>query len=125
MRGRVSGPAIWRYLHGCYRDRDLQDHTGGCFCRVSLFAVLLAGVSDSDTGRAHYPPPYLMPGVSLLGDRRGGYLHTRGNFSVMLKALRIMRGACVGGTRAHRAEVPRLRSAACAQAMAEKPLAPS
>ena len=70
-------------------------------------------------------PPCLMPGVSLLGDRRGGYLHTRGNFSVMLKALRIMRGACVGGTRAHRAEVQRLRGAACAQAMAEKPLAAS
>lgn len=70
-------------------------------------------------------PPYLMPGVSLLGDRRGGYLHTRGNFSVMLKALRIMRGACVGGARAHRAEVPRLRGAACAQATAEKPLTPS
>ena len=42
---------VRRCYHGCCCDRNLQEHTGGCFCRVSLFAVRAYCVSDSDTAR--------------------------------------------------------------------------
>lgn len=60
-------PGGWRCYHGCYRDRDLQERTGGCFRRVPLFAALRLAVPDLGTGgRGISPPLPAVAGVSAL-----------------------------------------------------------
>lgn len=59
-------PGGWRCYHGCYRDRDLQERTGGCFRRVPLFAALRLAVPDLGTGGRGISPLPAVAGVSVL-----------------------------------------------------------
>lgn len=80
-----------RYLHGCYHDLVLQGHTGGCFRRVSLFAVLAGNVPKTGTRARATPPPLLRCRPFLRRETAKGVRSHTGRF--------FRRGAfcCAGG----------------------------
>ena len=115
-------PGGWRCYHGCYRDRDLQERTGGCFRRVPLFAALRPAVPDLGTGgRGISPPSLRWRGYRPWRPARGLRAHTAGKFRGAA-ASRIMRGGRTARTQAHRAAALRRCAAAShAQARPGKP----
>lgn len=120
-RTRTTGR---RYLHGCYHDLVLQGHTGGCFCRVSLFAILAGNLPKPGTRPRATSPPSCAAVLFFAGKRPRGYAHTRGVFSPgrflrYRRSRALCAGAYAGGTRAHCTEIPRPYSAATAQTAAD------
>lgn len=116
-----------RCLHGCYHDLVLQGHTGGCFRRVSLFAVLAGNVPKTGTRARATPPPLLRCRLFLRRETAKGVRSHTGRFFrrgvfALPEVLRIMRGAYAGGTRAHRTEMLHPCAAATARTAADSPL---